>query len=1369
MQWPCPLIASIFVVAAVTLCISESTGSCTHGSHANGRNSCDETNDEFSFMQMRFSKSEPDPVINHTLSDVHVINEYRFNEEEAVDTQGLTEDVKHEGFFAGALHWLKDHVLWPKPRGIKVLVVDDAGPSRFEGQGVRLMAMLVDFQLADCLVTVDVLQNSERPLELGWDPEVQHLFQHVRVRSVTKEEAANMQLSEYDGIILGAKLDKLEEGSLFHSMTSKLLKLKEANASLQDKTSVFFDDVPDTRCAYRNVCDKIPALLYDTANISVSFIALTPEDAASLDLYQRRLQGIAMAKRRQTSVWPLRLRTMGKLLGTEQQQMHLVNSNRQKVRKYLTMLGNNNQVNQENVKVLFESGALRRLCDAVKLRNSTLQFLFIGGISHFVRTMLNLTVNTDTFPQPDCVLTWDHVTEDDFSKDVLPQTRAFLNPRFKQVRSGISVKSFEAFVTGVPLVTMRDSFAGLLGIPGCDVPMPADSSPDSLVQFIIENVIDWERYVDLAIHWAEASRTCEAGQLLAYPLAEACPGQSSSEEGISACDAMQTLWSKASRLLDRSQRDEVDMTPSCEFIEYFYRWHSMDNESAFPEINASPQQTLRYIREWKVANNLIRRNMPPNVSIASDADPSPFQFTFVRSPIDHFVSGYSEMEYRLTHESGDPIQWPSQNPIRSHLKPNSFIKMNNTMQRARTFLQELASGSIPSDAVFLHAFSMMGPIRFIRNKVNFIGKLDTLQEGLKYIQQAVNISFPRLDPNRGKHVATDKTSNFPPRLAMQSLRDLDTDVQLALGCALLLPDYVCLEFTNELATTEQCIAAGFAADLDSWKNEIARVRAAMCPQRLQLLQDRPDAAGGNAQRFILASHHKTGTVMMQSMLKCLLGSDPSMKVKVDNHWLEEFGRNTAAAAMVNPPDARVVHMTRDPLAIVVSNYKYNMKSNESWLHTPVDAHILNGMFGTDFQEGETQAEFLKRSPETEGLRFELLRFFTGQMLTMQTARDECEARAGSCLQLCLEQFTSSSNAFNSTSLRMLQFLGLAYEEPLTTCLAREDTNSVAWLGHYHSRHVLNDESVERMLEKVRKLDAELLHGRIARESLKYNCAGHAWETQAQNFSMQQPLIILKSARTGSSWLVEALRNTGSFREVIPEVENKVCPGRPSSQSEFEYCEKAITEMLQHLACKEHRCGAFSLSALKPMSTGCLKPCWQHMTASLQQLNPMVVVLRRHNVVAMAASHLKSTEVKNRNLCETPFHLENCSLQVQMSKISPKPEELLEEARSIATRQAQMDDLREDFLPSGGRSLDIFFEDFMTSDGPHFPSNLSSFLQLPAAAIAQIDTNEMLHQGTKHAEVEEGQPKLTTILANFEVVRSYFEEHAPELVSFLMAA
>eukprot|EP00927_Polykrikos_kofoidii_P066020 TRINITY_DN6169_c0_g1_i1.p1 TRINITY_DN6169_c0_g1~~TRINITY_DN6169_c0_g1_i1.p1 ORF type:complete len:346 (+),score=46.84 TRINITY_DN6169_c0_g1_i1:69-1106(+) len=297
------------------------------------------------------------------------------------------------------------------------------------------------------------------------------------------------------------------------------------------------------------------------------------------------------------------------------------------------------------------------------------------------------------------------------------------------------------------------------------------------------------------------------------------------------CDVVGMLWQRAAEIF------QVNHVTDCAMLRKFYSVSPASMEGW--QIGG---KEINYMPIWKNANNAIRCNM----DAAAQASGGSYilgapAFTFVRDPLSHFVSAFSEINFRLANcDVGGEFQ---------------TYPMEST-ERARTFLSDLVGFRLNFDCqVNCHIFSQRGPLSSVPVPLNYIGRLENFEADWRVVGGLLGQRMPAFDSACGAHESTDASSGFPPRDAMDSALGGDLPSQLSgsgsassrlsisssmrqlldgggvaavLACSVLLPDYVCLQY--ELPVTDrECVEAGFATSVDAWRLKIHDVRTKICP------------------------------------------------------------------------------------------------------------------------------------------------------------------------------------------------------------------------------------------------------------------------------------------------------------------------------------------------------------------------------------------------------------------------------------------------------------------------------------------------------------------------------------------------------------
>lgn len=224
----------------------------------------------------------------------------------------------------------------------------------------------------------------------------------------------------------------------------------------------------------------------------------------------------------------------------------------------------------------------------------------------------------------------------------------------------------------------------------------------------------------------------------------------------------------------------------------------------------------------------------------------------------------------------------------------------------------------------------------------------------------------------------------------------------------------------------------------------------------------------------LVTYHKTGTVLAKGVNDdCFAG----LGIKFDHK-----------GALDSLP---AVHFIRDPKALIRSAYDYHRESREGWLHDPEHTRqwlLDDPIAGPTFLQNETYHEYLHRVPFAMGVRAEFLRSSRGGELTRMLANSRiCMANPGSCMQVCLEHFTQSSESYQKTWSSVLDFLGL--DQSYLDCIKGYDLLNPNYVGEVeeHATTPLPGE-VTAVYDLFQKLDEELMNHTFAVAGEMWRCA-----------------------------------------------------------------------------------------------------------------------------------------------------------------------------------------------------------------------------------------------------------------------------------------
>jgi hypothetical protein len=182
-----------------------------------------------------------------------------------------------------------------------------------------------------------------------------------------------------------------------------------------------------------------------------------------------------------------------------------------------------------------------------------------------------------------------------------------------------------------------------------------------------------------------------------------------------------------------------------------------------------------YLRVWKGGNNFIRRNIERMYDGSSDIDAmkddnlqnSKCIFTFIRDPIQHFLSGYNEFEYRTLKHNIDMAHL-CPDCTYTHFPPGSD-------NRFWAFLYDFLSFNMlrcdshrckNSNDAIKHVFPMSGVLRYA-SRVDFLGRTETMADDWHNLQEECFGLAPdqilEADTSLGQHKSsTDPYSVYGP-------------------------------------------------------------------------------------------------------------------------------------------------------------------------------------------------------------------------------------------------------------------------------------------------------------------------------------------------------------------------------------------------------------------------------------------------------------------------------------------------------------------------------------------------------------------------------------------------------------------------------
>lgn len=281
---------------------------------------------------------------------------------------------------------------------------------------------------------------------------------------------------------------------------------------------------------------------------------------------------------------------------------------------------------------------------------------------------------------------------------------------------------------------------------------------------------------------------------------------------------------------------------------------------------------------------------------------------------------------------------------------------------------------------------------------------------------------------------------------------------------------------------------------------------------------------------ILASHHKTGSVMLLNMewslsqaMKC--ETLPEMKWNLTfgpdvPEWREQWGTKAPCFELfwhweggvpgenelpTGFKESRVVHLVRNPMSMVASAYLYHKTTcqGEKWNEEPLKTMCSGGpnvhlgkvcnVVGwskfKDWISGElSYTQALQRLPQKYGIFFELLRSEPEISTMMSTFR--VHQKRSDVKNVCLEDITRNSTAFHSFWSDALKFFGFPVPEyardAVTEAIERNDIHSAKF---ENKDHVVNHtiESSDSLLADIASADIELMGGQLLALTNELGC------------------------------------------------------------------------------------------------------------------------------------------------------------------------------------------------------------------------------------------------------------------------------------------
>lgn len=207
----------------------------------------------------------------------------------------------------------------------------------------------------------------------------------------------------------------------------------------------------------------------------------------------------------------------------------------------------------------------------------------------------------------------------------------------------------------------------------------------------------------------------------------------------------------------------------------------------------------------------------------------------------------------------------------------------------------------------------------------------------------------------------------------------------------------------------------------------------------------------------LVTYHKTGTVLAKGVI---------------DDCFEGLGIQFEPEGDLRLP---AVHFIRDPRALVRSALDYHRVAgkSEAWLHDrnrPKSWIENNHILRQTILPNESYQAYLNRVPFAFAIHAEFLRS-ARVLTTMQENVESCKRYPRFCMQVCLEEFTHSSESFQNTWSSILKFLSVT--ESHLECIKGHDLLNPKYTGFVdpHVTHPtrLHADRVEKYFAKFDKM------------------------------------------------------------------------------------------------------------------------------------------------------------------------------------------------------------------------------------------------------------------------------------------------------------
>lgn len=421
---------------------------------------------------------------------------------------------------------------------------------------------------------------------------------------------------------------------------------------------------------------------------------------------------------------------------------------------------------------------------------------------------------------------------------------------------------------GVSLASMATSCMGLAAKVATGVDTGCHSSLDCMVRadstsFLQVGLAAGSGRAQGASGAAQNAVVLEDADMLAADLlvtgGENNPYKLQDTDGT-VCKLMAPLWRNAAALLgvNASAADDDE----CSFIDRWYwsRHERKGSSSNYIRGYKLGNFHLTYVPQWKCGNDNVRDNMRrlgvPEASLANiaagmseqdnDVDawhgvhdwvPESEAFSIVREPLSRFVSGYNEIEYRIVKDKLCDASHTGMGVDCSEALRQGSEEFDDleplTDDRSLEFIKDILGYRLSPMVQYEHVFSMLGNLNaFTRNfgqRISFVGRTERWDDAWERMQHVGGLKFATFRDDLGGH----GSSEYAAGDHMRDVLDTNENATLALACAVLLPDQLCLQYEPSVDTSSACTAAGFASAA-GWASLTDDIRRLLCPDIREL-------------------------------------------------------------------------------------------------------------------------------------------------------------------------------------------------------------------------------------------------------------------------------------------------------------------------------------------------------------------------------------------------------------------------------------------------------------------------------------------------------------------------------------------------------